>query len=115
MLTEREVQLIKGYLLHRKDQSLRFGEYYWLDNSNRVQKVYIQNILPHDDYTLYSLRYSATGKSAHVSDDFYNDGVTMSRLYDNKQDCRDMAHICYDNWEHLRKRADEEGFDDYDD
>lgn len=112
-LTDREKQMLRAYLPHRRDESLELGEYYWLDNSNRVQKVFIQNILPHDNYTLYSIRYSATGKNAHISDDWYDDGVAKSQLYDNKKDCRESTHRICDNWEYMRQRADEEGWDEY--
>ena len=70
-------------------------------------------ILPDRYETLYGLRYSSTGNIVHVSGDYAKNGVPMSRLYDNKQDCRESTHRICDNWEYMRQRADEEGWDEY--
>lgn len=107
MLTEREKQLIDAYIPSPPDPSLEDGEYYILDDYDRVQKVYINQINPGhlNEGTVYGVRYSATG-NRFGGDDYGR--TTMSRLYDNRDDCKAQTHIAADNWEYLRKKQQEE-------
>lgn len=114
MIDEHAKRMIRGYLPHRRDESLGFDEYFWEDYSGKIQKVVIQDIFPYEDGTEFGLRYAGTGKRVHTSDDPFH-GVQMSQLYDNRIDCKDRTHICYSGWEHLRIMADKNGWDEYTD
>ena len=114
MLDERTKKMIRGYLPHRRDPELKRDEYYWRDYNNKVQKVFITSIFPYDNGTEYGLRYASTGNCVHTYDEPFH-GVYMSQLYDNRQDCKDWTHVCYDEWEKLRRIADREGWDEYED
>ena len=108
-MTDRERQMIEGYLPNPPDPELEDGAYYWLqylaNGSTRVLTVYPLDILPVKDGTEYGI-YQMRGGRMHRVDAGYDDpcrGVRMHDLYDNKQDCRDQTHMCWDRWEELRQ------------
>lgn len=51
--------------------------------------------------TTYGVRYSATGNRFQGFPGWGK--VRKYQLYDNKQDCKDSTHSCYDGWEELRE------------
>ena len=103
-MTERQQRMIEGYLPNPRDPELDAFEYYILDDNNRVQKVYISDIMPGESLygeTTYGVRYSATGNRFQGFPGWGK--VRKYQLYDNKQDCKDSTHSCYDGWEELRE------------
>lgn len=102
-MTEREKLMVETYLPNRRDPNLPEGEYYILDNNERIQQVYISNIYPdmEHDSTTYGVILSKTGKR-YRGGSGYDGSVHMYDLYDNKEDCRNWAHGVYDGWEQLR-------------
>lgn len=109
-MTERQKQMIEAYLPSPPDPELGFNEYYIRDAYDKIQKVYIQNINPdlRNDCTLYGVRYCSNGNRFGGA---YNDYGTTHKwdLYDNKEDCRNATHVCYDDWEDLRELQRKEG------
>lgn len=101
-MTDRERKMIEAYIPSPKDETLSFGEYYILDDHDRVQKVYIQDIMPGmiDESTKYGVKFCSTGKRYNGWKGYGN--TDMSELYDNKEDCRNMTHCMYGDWEKLR-------------
>lgn len=100
-MTEREQRLIEEYIPNPRDETLGAFEYYVEDLSGRVQKVEIVEIMPRmDRETIYRVVQTKTRK--YVKGFFEYDGFTMSYLYDNKKDCKDGTHNCFQNWEKLR-------------
>ena len=95
-------QLIDSYLPHVKDLTLEPGEYYYKRADDKVVKVYVSDIFPHDNGTLYGCRYVSNGQRVHTGYEW--DGIPKRHLYDNKQDCRDDAHMMCDWWEDLREQ-----------
>lgn len=100
-MTEREKQLIEGYIPSPRDTTLKDFEYYVKDLNGRVQKVEITDILPFGETTLYRVVQADTRKQ--IKNFRKYDAFLMCDMYDNKTDCRDNTHIAYDNWEYLRK------------
>ena len=100
-MTDRMKQMIKWYIPNPRDPELDSCEYYYKREDEKIFKVYVCDILPHDNETHYGCRYSSNGQRVHTSYDF--DGIPMRQLYDNKQDCKDESHLMYDNWEWLRE------------
>ena len=93
--------MIEAYIPSPPDPTLDFGEYYILDDNDKIQRVYICDIYPdHIEGTLYGVRYSKTSK--RYGGDGYG-RTHMWNLYDNKEDCRAQTHACYDGWERLRE------------
>ncbi len=110
-MTDYEKKMVEGYIPSPPDPTLEAGEYYILDDYDRVQKVFIRDINPdmRNDRTVYGVRYCSTGNRYNGG---YGYGHTpMSSLYDNKQDCRDQTHMMYDYWEHLRELVKKEAAD----
>lgn len=109
-MTERQKQMIEAYLPSPPDPELGFNEYYIRDAYDRIQKVYIQEINPdlRSDCILYGVRYCSNGNRFGGA---YNDYGTTHKwdLYDNKEDCRNATHVCYDNWEDMRELQRKEG------
>lgn len=101
-MTDRERQLIEAYLPHPRDPELRDGEYYVKDSAFRVRKVWIRDILPHDDTLTYGVYEVSTGNRIDAGYCSEWIGHRMGALYDNRQDCKDWTHEMYDGWEHLR-------------
>lgn len=100
-MTEREKMLRDAYIPSPRDPDLESNAYYILDPYDKIQKVFIREINPDlkNDRTVYGVRYWATGKR-YGGEEY---GKTqMSELYDNKEDCRNQTHMCYDYWEYLR-------------
>lgn len=112
-MTDRERQMIETYLPHPRDPELEIGTYYYLQytsSGERVIKVWPLDILPTKDGTEYGI-YQQRGGQLQRIDAGYGDplrGVHMHDLYDNKQDCRDQTHMCWDRWEELRKLQEAE-------
>lgn len=100
-MTERQQKMIESYLPNARDESLEAGEYYYKRDDGKVFKVYVTDIIPGDNGTLYGCRYSGTRQRVHTC--YTWDGIPMRHLYDNKQDCRDDAHLLCDYWEELRE------------
>jgi len=107
-MTDRQRQLIKGYLPHHRDPELEWDQYYVLDTADRVRKVEIREILPHDPYIEYGVYEVSTGRRVDPGWGSEWRGFRMGHLYDNKEDCRHREHDMYDDWEHLRKIQEEE-------
>ena len=107
-MTDRQQQLIEGYLPHPRDPELEWDQYYVLDTSDRVRKVEIREILPHDPYIEYGVYEVSTGRRVDPGWGSEWRGFRMGHLYDNKEDCRHREHDMYDDWEHLRKIQEEE-------
>ena len=106
-MTDRQKQLIAGYLPNPRDPDLEPDEYYVLDMRDRPTKVRLVNIAPHGDDTVYQV-VTPTGRAVHgpyeVEPDIFGGGwYYPGALYDNKQDCKDCTHSGYDWWEYLRE------------
>lgn len=101
-MTERQRQMIEGYIPNPRDPELGDDDFYILDPYDRVQKVYITDINPGrmNEGVRYGVRYSSTGKKYGGSD--YGN-TYMSQLYDNKEDCRNQTHMLFEGWEELRE------------
>lgn len=105
-MTERQAHMLHTYLPHRRDPELLDNEYYVMDLAGRVQKVRITDICPgRGSGTVYGVVMAKSGRRV---DPGYDYGFHMSELYDNQQDCRDMTHSCYNQWEELRELESEE-------
>ena len=100
-MTERQQKMIEAYLPHPRDDSLDLGEYYYKRDDGKVFKVYISDIFPHKESTHYGCRYSSNGQRVHTCYEW--DGIPKRQLYDNKEDCKDDAHLMCDYWEELRE------------
>lgn len=107
-MTERQRQLIAAYLPHPRDPELRFNEYYVRDTADRVRKVEIRDILPCDDETTYGVYEVSSGRRIDAGYGSPWIGFRKHTLYDNKEDCKDQAHLLYNGWEELRKLQEEE-------
>lgn len=107
-MTDRERQLIEGYIPHPKDPDLEFGEYYVLDMANRVQRVRVRDIA-WDKYDVEIFRVvTKSGKTVHgvreETEETYGGGwYSKANLYDNKEDCKAETHSMCHYWEELRK------------
>lgn len=115
-MTDRERQMIEAYLPNPPDPELGdpYFNYYVMDNRQRVVKVRAANIA-WDKYgeEIYQV-FTPSGKLVHG--DWETDTETFgggwfhkSALYDNKQDCRDNTHSCWNDWEWLRDIQRKEG------
>ena len=107
-MTERQKQLIEGYLPSPRDQSLDKFEYYVEDSRGRAVVVHVGNIA-YDKYerAIYQV-FTASGQLIHGphecdTETFGGGWYHMSALYDNKTDCKNWEHTMYDDWEELRK------------
>ena len=111
-MTERQKQMIEAYIPHPRDATLGFNEYYVKDTAERIRKVFIRDILPHDFETTYGVYEVSSGRriDAGWGNEFV--GFPMRSLYDNKQDCKDDTHLIYNDWEALRKLQEEEANED---
>ena len=105
-MTDREKQLIEGYLPTPRDQELETDEYYVLDMRDRPTKVRIVGIAPEDDETIYQV-ITPAGRPVHgpyeAAEHFGGSWYYMGSLYDNKEDCKACVHSWYHNWEKLRE------------
>lgn len=104
-MTDRERQMIESYLPHPRDPQLGQDEYYVLDTAGRVQHVRLSDIFPGrpGEDAEYGVRRVSDGMriDAGPGDPFR--GFAMFDLYDNRQDCKDRTHGCFNNWEYLRE------------
>lgn len=100
-MTERQQKMIEAYLPHPRDDSLDAYEYYYKRDDDKVVKVYISDIFPHENETHYGCRYSSNGQRVHTCYEW--DGIPKRQLYDNKEDCKDDVHLMCDYWEELRE------------
>lgn len=101
-MTEKQRKQIATYLPSPRDPELDRFDYYVMDRANRVQKVHIRDIIPHEDTTLYCV-YTDKGRQVKSWRDTNFGGFYFSELYDNKEDCRDQTHLWFDGWEELRE------------
>lgn len=108
-MTDREKMMIEAYIPSPPDETLGFEEFYVRDTADRVRRVHVVSILPHDDRLTYGVVEVGTGRriDAGWSSDFI--GFERGKLYDNKDDCRSYTHDWFDGWEQLRKIQREEG------
>ena len=102
-MTDLEKRMIEAYLPHERDPELEEDEYFVLDQGGRVQRVFVADIFHGEmhgpcTYGVYTVKGSRHVKSSWDYGAFYK-----HELYDNRQDCRDRAHLLYDGWEELRK------------
>lgn len=102
-MTDHERQMIAAYLPTPRDPDLKEFEYYVMDNFEHIQRVYICDINPGKECTVYGVRYSSTGYKFRGGIGGGYGTTYMSELYDNKPDCRKQTHMCYNNWEYLRR------------
>lgn len=101
-MTDREKQLIEAYIPSPRDEELGLMQYYVQDSNNRVQKVEITSIFPDEDVgTTYLVVQANTRKRIKGWRKY--ETFAKSDLYDNRQDCRDCTHPCYEYWERLRE------------
>lgn len=103
-MTDREQQMIEAYIPSPRDETLGFGEYYYLQTTStgdRVIRVTVHDILPHEDGTEYGIYQGHRRIDAGYDD--WSRGVRMHDLYDNREDCKNFTHMMYDGWEHLRE------------
>lgn len=107
-MTDRQRELIKAYLPHPRDPELKDGEYYVLDTAWRVRKVEVRDLLPHKDYVTYGVYEVATGRRIDAGWGDVWIGFLKSDMYDNKEDCRNMEHSMYEDWEQLRSLQEQE-------
>lgn len=93
----------KGYILRDRDPELEDGEYYVKDTAGRVVKGRLVNILPcNTSYCSEGVTYGlVNAKGQHISAGTGSDfiGFTKSEMYDNRDDCREDAHIMFSRWE----------------
>lgn len=108
-MTDRERQMIAAYLPNPPDPTLEDGEYYFKQATMRgeiIVKVFPLDVLPHHDGTEYGLYQQRGTRLVWLDGCGLGDrsrGVTMGKLYDNRQDCLDDTHWFFDGWEELRK------------
>ena len=95
-MTDRQRQLIEAYLPHERDMELGDFEYYVLDTNDRVRKVKIRAILPHGDYITYGVYEVSSGRRIDAGWGSENIGFRKANLYDNKEDCKQQAHLMFD-------------------
>lgn len=114
-MTDREKQMIASYLPNPPDEDRTVNEYFVLDTGGRVRKVYITDIFPsgdiHDDRSTYGVCESSTGRRVDAGYGSIFHGFRMGRMYDNREDCRNMTHEMYDGWERLRELQRKEAQD----
>lgn len=107
-MTERQRQMVAGYLPNPRDPDLGPFDYYVEDMRGRAITVHIQNI-GYNSYgtTIYQVR-TDSGRLVHgpweTDAELLGGGwYTMGNLYDNKEDCIHSKHCGYDHWEELRE------------
>ena len=102
-MTEYQRRQIAAYLPSPRDKTLNDFEYYVLDTADRIRKVYVRDILPHDEETTYGCYEVSTNRriDAGWGNEFI--GFRFGELYDNAEDCRNRTHSFFNGWEELRK------------
>ena len=84
-------------LLGEVDKTLARDEYYVEDNNGKIQKGRIVELYcGRNGEELYVL-YNGRGKINSGYDRY--GGFRKYHMYDNKEDCRDLIHFSYDDWE----------------
>lgn len=113
-MTDRQRQMIAGYLPNPRDPELDTFDYYVEDMRGRALKVHIEQIA-FNSYgaTIYQVR-TDSGRLVHgpyeTETELFGGGwYTMGSLYDNKEDCIHSEHSMYDDWEKLRELQQKEG------
>ena len=106
-MTDRQKQMIEGYLPSPRDPELDPFDYYVEDMRGRAVRVHISTIAATKDTTIYQVRTDA-GRLVHGvwetdPDTFGGGWYTKANLYDNKTDCLNSTHCGYDYWEELRE------------
>lgn len=112
-MTDKEKKLIEAYIPHPRDPELGFDEYYVRDTADRIRKVYITDIWPHEDAETYGVREVSTGHRIDAGWGSEWIGFYKYVLYDNKEDCKNNSHLLYNDWEHLRELQQKEAPDFY--
>lgn len=112
-MTDRQRQMIAGYLPNPRDPDLDPDDYYVEDMRGRAVTVHIQNIA-YNKYgtTIYQVR-TDSGRLVHgpweTEPDLFGGGwYTKANLYDNREDCIHSEHCSYDDWEDLRELQKQE-------
>lgn len=107
-MTDRQKQMIAGYLPNPRDPDLDPLDYYVEDMRGRAITVHIQNIASNSNGTsIYQVR-TESGRLVHgpweTELDLFGGGwYTKANLYDNKEDCIHSEHCMFDDWEALRE------------
>ena len=107
-MTDRQKQMIAGYLPNPRDPDLDPLDYYVEDMRGRAITVHIQNIASNSyDTTIYQV-CTDSGRLVHgpyetESELFGGGWYTMGSLYDNREDCIHSEHSMFDGWEELRE------------
>ena len=99
-MTDRERQMIASYLPNPPDEDRTANEYFVLDTGG-----------PYNDITTYGVYESSTGRRVDAGYGSQFVGFRMGRMYDNREDCRNMTHEMYDGWERLRELQKKEAED----
>ena len=107
-MTERERQLISVYLPNPRDPELEFNQYYVRDTADRIRKVEVRNILPHENEMSYGVYEVTSGRRIDAGYGSQYIGFRKHALYDNKEDCKSQTHLLYNNWEYLRELQERE-------
>ena len=112
-MTDRQRQMIAGYLPNPRDPELDPFDYYVEDMRGRAITVHIEQIT-FNSYgtTIYQVR-TESGRLVHgpyeTDTELFGGGwYTMGNLYDNKEDCIHSEHSMYDGWEELRELQQKE-------
>ena len=83
-------------LLGKVDTTLDRDEYYVEDINGKIQRGRIMDIYFDKHGDLYILR-NGRGKINSGCDDL--GGFRKYHLYDNKEDCKNLVHYAYNEWE----------------
>lgn len=113
-MTDRERLMIQEYLPNPPDPTLGFEEFYYRQSTmkgEQVIKVQVREILPTKEgleYGIFQI-YGNNLRWVDVGWGSRNRGCHRSELYDNKEDCRNQAHMWCEFWESLRDLQRKEG------
>ena len=111
-MTDRQRQMIAGYLPNPRDPELGPMEYYVEDARGRAVRVHVGSIGYSGEEAIYQVM-TDSGRLVHgpweTQPDLFGGGwYTMANLYDNKEDCIHSEHCMYSGWEDLRKLQEAE-------
>ena len=113
-MDDRTKAMIEWYLPNPPDETLEEEEYYFMQDTaagERIIRVFAMDVLPMHDGTEYGIYQQRGGVLRRIDAGYGTDmrGVRMSRLYDNKQDCKNSTHYAFDDWPDLRQIQKKEG------
>ena len=100
--------LIRQYLPHPPDPTLKQDEYFVMDHAGRIRRVMIYGWRRRGTSALFvaEVRLSKTGE--YFANRRHPDGCfPMADLYDNYADCAALTHYGVNRWEWLREQQKE--------